>query len=159
MEANFTHFAISVSDMQKSLHFYCDGLGFEASERETTIPAVPANSKTGTRAFPEFRMRFIRRNGIQVELVHTEEEQRSAANEPSKALNAFPRGFSHLAIKVGDVMGMAKRLEEFGGTVDWDARIEFPLKGGGKCTALFLTDPDGVRVELNDVPPTKRFPD
>ncbi len=32
LETTFSHFGICVSDLERSLRFYCDGLGFEKAE-------------------------------------------------------------------------------------------------------------------------------
>ena len=143
-EPNFSHFGICVSDLERSLAFYCGALGFERAESHTIgsefarlmdLPDVTVTSQ------------FIRRGPTAIELL--------AFTEPSpfgergrRAVNQL--GLTHLSFRVRDVAATAARIVALGGAVVESSRttIEF---GDTALEFLYCTDPDGVRIELMDL--------
>jgi len=60
-------------------------------------------------------------------------------------------GLTHLSLRVDDVEGVAAVIEELGGTVVSATRTTMDLPAA-RLDFLYCTDPDGVRIELMDLP-------
>jgi catechol 2,3-dioxygenase-like lactoylglutathione lyase family enzyme len=142
---SFSHLGICVSDLERSLRFYCQGLGFEP------VAAHQIGDEFGGLmevADVKLESRMIARDGVTIELLafespgHTGDGQRRPMNQ---------LGLTHLSIRVDDVDGVASTIEELGGTVVRTTRttMDFP---GARLDFVYCTDPDGVRVELMDLP-------
>jgi predicted enzyme related to lactoylglutathione lyase len=54
-------------------------------------------------------------------------------------------------LRVDDVEGLASTIEALGGTVVRGTRTTLDLPGA-RLDFLYCTDPDGVRIELMDLP-------
>jgi catechol 2,3-dioxygenase-like lactoylglutathione lyase family enzyme len=54
-------------------------------------------------------------------------------------------GLTHLSLRVDDLDAAAARLVAFGGRLLPQTRVENPRL---RARAVFLTDPDGTRIEL-----------
>jgi lactoylglutathione lyase len=135
--AVFSHLGICVTDLDKSLTFYCDGLGFERGESfpiDATFGA--ALEVPGDLALTS---QFIRREGVAIELLHYTTP--APTGEPSQRRNQV--GLTHLSFYVEDVDTTATLLVAAGGTV-----IESTRTTNEGIDLLFLHDPDGVRIEL-----------
>ncbi len=141
--ARFSHFGICVSDLERSLRFYCEALGFEMAESHEIgdefaglmdLPGVAVTSQ------------FIRRGPTAIELL--------AFTDPApfgdgqrRAVNQL--GLTHLSFQVDDLAATAARIVELGGAVVESSRTKIDL-GGTPLEFVYCTDPDGVRVELMD---------
>jgi lactoylglutathione lyase len=133
----FSHLGICVTDLDKSVTFYCDGLGFERGESfpiDATFGA--ALEVPGDLALTS---QFIRREGVAIELLHYTTP--APTGEPSQRRNQV--GLTHLSFYVEDVDATATTLVAAGGTV-----IESTRTTNEGIDLLFLHDPDGVRIEL-----------
>ncbi|HXA34670.1 MAG TPA: VOC family protein [Acidimicrobiales bacterium] len=136
----FSHVGICVSDLGRSLRFYCDGLGFERGE------SIPIDATFGAALeVPgdlSLTSQFIRRDGLAIELLHYVTP--APTGRPSEHRNQL--GLTHLSFYVDDVDATATALVAAGGT-----SIESTRTTSGGIDLLFLRDPDGVRVELMKV--------
>ena len=143
-ETTFSHFGICVSDLEQSLRFYCEGLGFEKAESHgigsefaalMDLPDVAVTSQ------------FIRRGPTAIELLAFTRPEPIGSRErrPVQQL-----GLTHLSFRVRDVETVAARLVELGGAVVESSRTEIDF-GGTPLLFVYCTDPDGVRVELMDL--------
>jgi catechol 2,3-dioxygenase-like lactoylglutathione lyase family enzyme len=144
MEPTFSHFGICVSDLERSLRFYCDGLGFEKAESHAIgsefaqlmdLPDVAVTSQ------------FIRRGEAAIELLAFTEPAPFGDRE-RRAVNQL--GLTHLSFRVAGVDEVAARLVQLGGRVVEESRTVIDF-GGTPLTFVYCTDPDGVRVELMDL--------
>jgi lactoylglutathione lyase len=135
--AVFSHVGICVTDLDKSLTFYCDGLGFE---RGQSIP-IDATFGAALEVPGDLALtsQFIRREGLALELLHY--TRPAPTGEPSQRRNQL--GLTHLSFYVDDVDATAASLVAAGGTV-----IESTRTTNEGIDLLFLHDPDGVRIEL-----------
>jgi catechol 2,3-dioxygenase-like lactoylglutathione lyase family enzyme len=143
-EPVFSHFGICVSDLQRSLRFYRDALGFEQAEshaigsefaRLMDVPDVAVTSQ------------FIRKGSTAIELLAFEEPPSFGSRE-RRAVNQL--GLTHLSFRVRDVAATAAKVVELGGAVVESSRTTIDL-GGTALEFVYCTDPDGVRVELMDL--------
>jgi lactoylglutathione lyase len=144
MEPAFSHFGICVSDLERSLRFYCEGLGFAQAESHgigsefaalMDLPDVAVTSQ------------FIRKGNTAIELL--------AFSDPApfgdglrRAVNQL--GLTHLSFRVGDLEATAAKLVELGGAMVETSRTTIDF-GGTPLEFVYCTDPDGVRVELMDL--------
>lgn len=132
-----SHIGLCVSDLERSLRFYCDGLGFSPAERHE-IGNEFADTLEVQRDVV-LASQFIRREGMSIELLHYSSPGVTGA--PSATRNQL--GLTHLSFIVPDLDAAAERLEECGGTL-----IESTRTKGDGVYLLFVADPDGTRVEL-----------
>src|SRR5262245_46206530 len=136
----FSHLGLCVSDLARSLRFYCEGLGFQEASRlafqgdpSATLLDLPDVDLTAV---------FVRRDGLVLELIHYTAPDTIAERAP-RAMNAL--GLTHLSMRVADADGVAARLVDLGGRVLEHTRIANPDLG---ASAVFVLDPDGIRIEL-----------
>lgn len=123
MEYKMLHTCIRVMDLEKSLKFYKQALGFEEVSR---------------RDFPEakFTLVYLSDQARQYELELTYNYN------PDKPYE-IGNGFSHIAVSVDNLEESQKRHQELGYQVT-------DLNGlpGQPPMFYFVTDPDGYRVEV-----------
>jgi catechol 2,3-dioxygenase-like lactoylglutathione lyase family enzyme len=143
----FSHVGICVSDLERSLRFYCEGLGFELTESYTVGPEFGGLMEVNGDIV--LQSRFITRDGMRLELLRFDAPgfQGSAARRPMNQL-----GLTHLSVRVEDVDAMAAVIRELGGTVLDHTRTKFDNPDGSKSDFVYCTDPDGVRIELMNLP-------
>jgi catechol 2,3-dioxygenase-like lactoylglutathione lyase family enzyme len=135
-----SHLGLCVSDLDRSLRFYCDGLGFIVAEGydldDTMLDGLDRALETpGT---VRLRSQMIRHGELKIELLYFAEPL--ADGTPSQRRNQL--GFTHLSLHVDDVERVAARLVELGGTIIPSTRAVLGVP------VVFLADPDGTRVEL-----------
>jgi catechol 2,3-dioxygenase-like lactoylglutathione lyase family enzyme len=144
VDVTFSHVGICVSDLQRSVSFYCEGLGFELVQSHTVGPEFGRLMEVDDVALES---RFVRRDGASIELLHFESPGYSG--EPvRRPMNQL--GITHLSLRVEDLDAVAHVIEAYGGSVLRSTRTTF-----GPSHALdfvYCTDPDGVRIELMRVP-------
>jgi catechol 2,3-dioxygenase-like lactoylglutathione lyase family enzyme len=135
-----SHVGICVSDLDRSIRFYCDGLGFELSDRfDLDSDQMPGLDRSLEVDGPlTLTSQMIVSGSMKVELLHY--PGRTAEGTPSTSRGLL--GLTHLSFNVEQVDSAAARLVEHGGTI-----LEHTRSDAG-IVLLFLTDPDGTRVEL-----------
>ncbi len=137
----FANVSISVADLDKSSKFY-QALGFEAGDRHE-IPAPVAKALGSSAKDAKLDIRFLKRDGVVLELVHlTPTPKRKASGGSAAQL-----GLAHIAFRVDDVDRVAAIIKQNGGgTVD-ATRTKLGPAGKG-IDILFCTDPDGTMMEI-----------
>jgi len=144
MGVTFSHIGICVSDLERSVRFYCEGLGFELVQSHTVGaefgPLMEVDEVV-------LQSRFVRRDGVSIELLHFDSPGHSgeAVRRPMNQL-----GLTHLSLLVEDLDVVADVIESFGGAVVRSTRTTFG--SGDTLDFVYCTDPDGVRVELMHLP-------
>jgi catechol 2,3-dioxygenase-like lactoylglutathione lyase family enzyme len=135
------HIGICVTDLERSLRFWCDGLGFET----TMVPPVGNEWSDALEIGGDvaFTAHFIAKDGFQFELLYYDHP--APHGTPSAQRNQV--GFTHLAVDVDDLDAVADRLVQLGGTAIGSSRTKF-TSAAGTVELMFVADPDGVRVEL-----------
>ena len=138
--ATFSHVALAVSDLERSLAFYRDGLSCDeghvyhaAGGRVASLMGIPPSG---------FRGVFLRCGQAYIELLEYAEMPKPTT------LQRDPRdvGYAHMSLIVPDIDRVATVLVAHGGTVLSELRHAF---GGAAHTHIaFVADPDGNRVEL-----------
>ena len=135
-----SHVGLCVTDLERSLRFYCEGLGFQVAEGfdldDTMVPGIDKSLEVpGPVAL---RSQMITLDTMKIELLHYTTPE--AVGVPSARRNQ--RGLTHLSFWVDDVDAAAAALVGLGGTILPDTRQAPGVE------LVFLADPDGVRVEL-----------
>lgn len=134
-----SHHGLCVADLARSLAFYRDGLGFTEISRMRFSDAA-TQRLLGIRGAVLDAV-YLRRDGMTLELLHFP--------RPGVELAAGPRpvnrvGLTHLSFVVSDLDAALATLGALGAAVLAETRIGEP----GGSSAVFVTDPDGTRIEL-----------
>lgn len=126
----YLHTMVRVSDVDKSLDFYCDKLGLKEVRRKD----VPAGRYT------LIFLAAAESPDAEIELTHNWDPEEYAGG----------RNFGHLAFQVPDIYAACKRLMDGGVT------INRPPRDGRMA---FVRSPDGISIELlqkgEALPPTE----
>jgi len=138
----FSHLGICVADLERSTRFYVDVLGF----RELFTVGF-GDELVATMERPGgFTSRMLRRDDVRVELLrwddgHTEGD---GTRRPMDR-----RGLTHLCFRVDDATELFAMARRAGGSAWPETRTTLAGAGpeGGPVTMVYLTDPDGVRIE------------
>jgi catechol 2,3-dioxygenase-like lactoylglutathione lyase family enzyme len=140
----FTHVGICVSDLERSIAFYCDVLGF--TEVATRLHITDAGS-ANLLDFPamDVELVYLERDGVRIELLWYRDP---ACDRPEGRRPMNLVGLTHLSFRVGDFDGLCARIEVGGGAVLPATTTSF---GNGNRGVMTL-DPDGIRVELIERP-------
>lgn len=136
----FSHVGICVADLDRSLAFYRDALGFREVRRLDVAGDAP-ETLLGLRDV-DLRAVFLERDGTRIELLHFVSPGHRGSGEP-RPMNAL--GLTHLSLRVDDLAATIAALEQAGvrvlhGTRTWNAELA--------SGAVFAVDPDGTRIEL-----------
>ena len=145
MTSTFSHLGICVSDLERSVRFYCDALGFQETERHTVGNEFAALMELDDVAL---QSRFLRRDGVSIELLHFDSPGHSG-DGTRRDMNRL--GLTHLSFRVQNLDEVAQAVTRGGGVVLDATRTTF----GTSADALdfvYCTDPDGVRIELMRLP-------
>lgn len=142
-DSTFSHFGICVSDLERSVRFYRDALGFEVAESHTI-----GHDFATLMEFDEVDLtsQFMRRGPAAIELLSftTPTAEGTLERRPVNRL-----GLTHLSFRVTDLEAVAARVTDGGGQVLDHTMTTIDL-GGTPLRFVYCTDPDGTRVELMD---------
>jgi catechol 2,3-dioxygenase-like lactoylglutathione lyase family enzyme len=138
-----SHVGICVSDLERSLRFYSDLLGF-TREHDLEVAGEP----TGTLLrLPDVRLKavYLRRDGVRIELLHFA----SPPAPPRRDRVMNEPGLTHLSFRVADLQGVVRALRDAGERVLDETILDFPAFQSAAC---FVVDPDGQLIELVQAP-------
>jgi lactoylglutathione lyase len=142
---SLSHVGVCVSDLERSLRFYCEGLGFElAASHQVGEEFAALMEVPGVR----LESRMITRDGVTVELLGFTEPG-TTGDGGRRPMNQL--GLTHFSLRVDDVEAVAAAIVALGGSVVGGTRTTFEL-GGAALDFVYCTDPDGVRIELMHLP-------
>ncbi len=119
------HIAISVKNLEKSLCFYRDILGFKRVK-------IFSRKDFGGKAM------FLKSKNINLELWQLDKQIKN--KDDFSNLNIL--GMKHIAFSVGDIIKEYKRIMEK------NIKISEPKLGASGARYCFLKDPDGIPIEL-----------
>lgn len=139
-----SHLGICVSDLESSLRFYCDGLGFVAAETYTLDSAdLPGLDRALEVDGPTVVVsQFVRSGDFAIELL----AYRRPASSGVPSRSRGQHGMTHLAFHVDDLDAAVRNAVASGGTVIESTRADLGVQ------LVFLADPDGVRIEFIHTP-------
>ena len=143
-QERISHIGICVSQLERSIRFYRDLLGFRElsrieisggdSERLLELEGV------------ELRAVYLERDGTRIELLHFPSPGHSTGDTPSP-MNRL--GLTHLSLRTDDLSATLERLASAGFPARQETYIERPEFD---VAAVFVADPDGTRIELVQSP-------
>jgi len=135
---------ICVSDLERSLRFYRDALGFNEESR------LKVTGDDSARLLDidggNVEAVFLKRDGTCIELLFYPDAGCDGAGAPRPMNGA---GLSHLAFRVEDLDQACLAVEQYGGKLLQSSRVENKHWG---TRVIFATDPDGLRLELLQAP-------
>jgi glyoxylase I family protein len=138
----FSHLGICVADLDRSTRFYVEVLGFrELFSMDFDDRLAATMERAGG-----FTSRLLARDDVRLELLHWHDGPAVGDGE-RRAMNA--RGVTHLCFRVDEATELLDIAERSGGTA-WPATltsIDGAGEGGTALRTVYLTDPDGVRIE------------
>lgn len=140
----FSHVGVCVSNLERSVRFYSDHLGF-ALVSKLSVSGPPS---TQLLELDEVALDavYLERDGVVIELLYFERPGTEGASHDGP----FNRlGLTHLSLRVDDLPGTVDRLRDAGVSIVEASRIDNPEFGSH---AVFLRDPDGMRIELYQSP-------
>ena len=135
-----SHVGVCVSDLERALAFYRDGLGFR-ERRRLEVSGEASETLLGLRDVA-LRAVFLERDGVVLELLHFASPPHRGSGAP-RPMNAL--GLTHLSLAVDDLDAVAAALEAAGGRILRSTRVRHEDLG---ASAVFVLDPDGTRIEL-----------
>jgi catechol 2,3-dioxygenase-like lactoylglutathione lyase family enzyme len=135
-----SHLGLCVADLERSLRFYCDGLGFVEAEvynlDEQMLDGLDRALEVERPV--KLRSQMITNGDLKIELLHYTTPVPTGSPSTSRG----QIGFTHLSFFVADVDQVAAKLATLGGTILDDTRRQLGYE------VVFVADPDGARVEL-----------
>ena len=139
-----SHIGICVSDLERSLRFYRDGLGL-ALRSQIEMAGEPAATLL---QLPDVHLRavYLERDGTRIELLEYPSPGCTAAERTPRPMNQL--GLTHLSLRVDDLDATLAELANVGVQIVRPSRIDIP----GIAAAVFVTDPDGTLIELVQQP-------
>lgn len=150
----FSHLGIAVSDLDRSVRFYCDVLGF------TQLYALDFNENEVAATMEQegsFRSAMLLRDDIRVELLQWVDVPVTGSGE-RRAMTEL--GLTHLCFRVDDIEELSRAVVAAGGRVHEQTLSVLGVEGAGAMPTklLYVTDPDGTRIELmSNVPDLSGF--
>ena len=134
------HVGHCVTDLERSVRFYVDGLGFEEQRRlqppdGLTSKLLRVPEPVGLTAV------YLGMGSFVLELLHFDRP----GNDPQRERDFTEPGLTHLSLTVDDIPATCARLVELGGAVLDDTNLGM---------AVLLRDPDGQLIELLAAPPS-----
>jgi catechol 2,3-dioxygenase-like lactoylglutathione lyase family enzyme len=141
--ARLTHVGICVSDLERSLRFYLDLLGF-VYEHELSVAGEPSATLLRLRDV-DLHAVYLVRDGVRIELLHFASPSAPARRERTM----HEPGLTHLSFRVVDLDATLAALRAAGERVLDETVIRIPEFQAAAC---FITDPDGQLIELVQAP-------
>ncbi len=138
-----THIGICVSDVERSLRFYRDALGFRV-EHELHVEGEPSDTLLRLRGV-DLRAVYLQRDGVRIELLHFA----SPPAPPARTRAMHERGLTHLSFRVADLDATLAALRAAGERILDETIVRMPEFRAAAC---FVVDPDGQLVELVQSP-------
>lgn len=139
-----THVGICVSDIERSVHFYRDLLGF-IYRSELRVQGEPSDTLLRLRGV-DLQAIYLERDGTRIELLHYASPG-AVGDAAPRAMNA--RGLTHLSLRVDNFADTLATLRAGGAQVLDETMIDIPDFG---AAAVFIADPDGTLIELVQSP-------
>jgi len=136
----WSHVGLCVAGLERSLRFYCEGLGCARAERyELDGRHVPGLAEALEVSAPAVIVsQMVTHGRLKIELLGWT----SPPPDGKPAARRNQLGLTHLSFHVRDVDATAARLVTLGGTL-----LPATRQSPG-IDLVFLADPDGTRIEL-----------
>ena len=123
------HIALSVSNLDRSIEWYCANFGFE-EEGRSDKPAL------------KVKIARLRLGNLWVEVFEPYERRPLPEGEDVLGTSLQRLGTKHMALLVDDIRAAREQLLAHG------ADLETDLTEGSTSSYLFCRDPDGILIEV-----------
>lgn len=133
------HVGLVVADLEKSLKFWCETMGFVVSRQmEESGPHIDA--MMGLKEVKVTTAKMADPDGNLLELLcfHSHPDKPRWEGKP------YSTGFTHIALTVQDLDETLRRLKQVGASV----LAEPQLSPDGQVKVIYATGPEGVLLEL-----------
>lgn len=138
------HTSFTVSNLERSIGFFRDCLGFEVTSKAPRDPALVSRI-TGV-AGADMMIAFLKAPGHTIELI----EYRTPADKGAVKARPCDTGFAHLAFNVDDAAAALAAAEHYGvRPISAPVTIDQGPNRGRKV--VYLRDWDGITIELIEV--------
>jgi glyoxylase I family protein len=138
------HIGVCVSDMERALAFYCDLLGFRPLTQVQVNDALSA--KLLRLPGVDQRTAFVERDGVRLALFAL---RTPPVHNAGRIRDMNEAGMVALMLRVDDLDATLATMRKAGVRVLDETRVDHPAYGS---KLVFVTDPDGMLVELIEVP-------
>ena len=138
------HVGICVADLDRAIRFYRDGLGFEEAGG-LTVEGEPTATMLDLPSDMHLDAVYLDRDGFRIELLSY---PRPGTVGEARARPMNQLGLTHFAFRVDDLDAAIDRVTSLGGALVEGSRVRNDEYGSDLC---YVTDPDGVRLELVQV--------
>lgn len=135
--STFSHVGLCDADLDRSLAFYCEGLGFVQSERHELGSELAAGLEVVGAVAGQSQ--FIRKGETALALLWFRSPPPDGV--PSHRRNQL--GITHLGFVVSDIDATLERLTRLGGRI-----VDGSRNSEHGRDVVMVCDPDGVRVTL-----------
>ena len=136
------HVGLVVTDIEQSLKFWCDTMGFVVS-RQMEESGLHIDAMMGLRDIRVTTAKLAAPDGNLLELLqfHSHPDKTRWEGMP------YSTGFTHIALTVKDLDETLCRLKQFGASIP----AEPQLSPDGLVRVIYATGPEGVLLELVEV--------
>ena len=140
---SWSHVGVCCTDLERSTRFYTEVLGFRVLFTVELGPEVAATMEVEGR----FLSRVLARDELRLELLQWLDP---APEGDGSRRSMRGLGLTHLAFRVDTVDELWEVAARAGGAAHLQtlSRLVGQGVGGGDAELVYLTDPDGVRIEL-----------
>lgn len=144
--ATLTRAAFFVAEPESTITFYKDVLGYEEGKTARNVGPYDADNAWGIPAGSHLRLTYMKsRDGAYVAVMGLEDASLDTLPRPDGVANAF--GDVMLIHLVQDMDEVYARALAGG----YDVIKPPTLSSSGTSKQMFLRDPNGIRVELNEI--------
>jgi catechol 2,3-dioxygenase-like lactoylglutathione lyase family enzyme len=138
------HTSFTVSNLDRTLAFFRECLGFELVSKAPRDPALTSHI-TGVEG-ADLMIAFLKAPGHTLELI----EYRSPSNKGAVKARPCDTGFAHVAFNVDDAVAAADAVQRYGvKPIAPPVAIDKGPNKGRKV--VYVRDPDGVTIEFIEV--------
>ena len=139
-----SHIGICVAELERSVAFYRDALGFEEISRLQV--SGPESARLLQLEGGAVHAVYLQRDGTRIELLFYPQAGHQGARAPAP-MNRL--GLTHISLRVADLDAVVAAVASLGGACLDATRID---NDAWRSKAVFVTDPDGLRIELLQAP-------
>ena len=127
----YLHTMIRVTNLDKSLRFYCEGLGFTQVSRQDYEK-------------DRFTLVFLKALGDKNRLESERSPMIELTHNWDTSTYTLGNGYGHMAFQVESIEKVREGLKRIGSDLSWGPG----LTPNGKTSMAFIDDPDGYEIEL-----------
>jgi lactoylglutathione lyase len=154
-----SHIGLCVSDLDRSVEFYTKALGAQEFNAIEMTGFINPGYQEILMEIPEHldvTSKFIGLDYLLIELLYYKRNGEAGGHVgPSARRQMNQLGYTHLGLRISDpeeYERIQELVEQFGGTVLRDTRFTCTVFAGEKVESMYVTDPDGTRLELMRIP-------